>query len=98
MAKTAAEPRHAPLSIVRHPIYAMLLPVPIVCFIGGLLTDISYSASDGNLTWLNFSSWLIAAGLVFGGIAAVVLLIDVVRGVGRRRVGWAQVGLLAVAW
>ena len=65
VARTAARP----ISIARHPIYAMLLPVPIVCFIGALVTDLAYRGSGGNLLWLNFSSWLIAAGLVFGAIA-----------------------------
>lgn len=83
-----------PISIARHPIYAMLLPIPIVCFIGALLTDLAYQGSGGNLTWLNFSSWLIAAGLFFGGIAAVVLLIDLVR----FRGGWIQFVLLLAAW
>ena len=67
------------LSIVRHPIFAILLPVPVVCFVGVLLTDIAYLNSGGNLVWLDFSSWLLLAGLVVGAIAGIILLIDVVR-------------------
>ena len=96
MADTMARRRARPLAIVRHPIYAMLLPVPVVCFIGALLTDISYLNSGGNLIWVNFSSWLIAAGLLFGAIAGVVILIDAIRGFGG--IGWLAFLLLVAAW
>ena len=83
-----------PISVARHPIYAVLLPVPIVCFFGALLTDIAYQGSGGNLIWVNFSSWLIAAGLLFGALAGLVLLIEAIR----LRGGWLQFGLLLAAW
>jgi uncharacterized membrane protein len=80
-----------PIAIIRHPIYAMLFPVPVVCFLGALLTDIAYVESDGGLMWLAFSSWLLLAGLAFGAIAALVLLIDVIRSPGMRTgAGWAH--------
>jgi uncharacterized membrane protein len=91
MAEAAARPPSRPISIVRHPIYAMLLPVPIVCFIGVLLTDIAYLQSDGNLIWLAFSSWCLFFGLLFGAIAAIVLLIDFFRVPEiRTGTGWAN--------
>ena len=31
--------------IAGHPIHPMLVPIPIACFIGALLTDIAYVAS-----------------------------------------------------
>jgi uncharacterized membrane protein len=83
-----------PISIARRPLTAMLLPVPIVCFIGNLLTDLSYLGSAGNLVWLNFSTWLNAAGLLFGAIAAVVLFIDTLRS----SIGWGAFLFLAAAW
>ena len=83
-----------PISIARRPLYALLLPVPIVCFIGNLLTDLAYLGSGGNLTWLYFSTWLNAAGLLFGAIAAVVLLVDTLRS----RISWATFLFLAAAW
>ena len=79
MADLMADRRTTMLSIVRHPIFAILLPVPVVCFVGVLLTDIAYLNSGGNLVWLDFSSWLLLAGLVVGAIAGIILLIDVVR-------------------
>lgn len=94
MAETVARRRVAPIAIAHHPIYSMFLPVPVVCFLGALITDLAYQGSGGNLLWVNFSSWLLAAGLVFGAIAAVLLLIDAIRGVW----SWAPFGLLIVAW
>lgn len=82
------------IAIARHPLYAMLLPIPVVSFVGALLTDLAYLNSGGNLLWLNFSSWLLAAGLLFGAIAGIVLLIDVVRGIR----GWLPFLLLLAAW
>lgn len=87
-----------PLSIMRHPLYSMLLPVPVVCFLGALLTDIAYLNSGGNLVWLDFSNWLLLAGLVFGVLAAIVVLIDVLRGRGfRAGGGWVQLVVLCAA-
>ena len=94
MAEPVARGPARPVSIVRHPIYSMLLPVPIVCFLGALITDLTYANSSGNLLYVDFSSWLIAAGLVFGGIAGVVLLIDAIR----RAASWVAFGLLLAAW
>jgi uncharacterized membrane protein len=89
--ESAVSRRVRPIAIVRHPIYSMLFPVPVVCFLGVLLTDIAYVNSDGNLIWLSFSSWLLLFGLLFGAIAALVLLIDVIRSSAiRRGAGWAH--------
>ena len=82
------------ISMARHPIRSMLLPVPIVCFVGGLLTDLAYVNSGGNLLWVNFSSWLIAAGLAFGAVAILVMLIESLRGA----FGWLPSALIAAAW
>lgn len=80
-------------------ITSLLLPIPILCFVGGLVTDLAYRGSGGNLLWLNFSSWLIATGLLFGGIAAVVLVVElIVYPALRRTTGWWQLLLLAAAW
>ena len=58
-----------------HPIHPMLVPFPIVCWIGAFVTDIAY-ARTAYLQWQYFSIWLITAGLVMGGLAAVAGLID----------------------
>ncbi len=91
MDETVAERPVRPIMIIRHPIYSMLFPVPVVCFLGVVLTDLAYLKSDGNLIWLSFSCWLLLFGLLFGAIAALVLLIDVIRSPGMRRAsGWAH--------
>lgn len=77
--------------------YSLVLPIPIVCFVGAVLTDLAYQGSGGNLLWVNFSAWLLAAGLLFGAIGGLVLLIDILRGAARR-FGWLQFGLLLAAW
>ena len=98
MADVAKRAASRPISIVRHPLYAMLLPVPLVCFIGALLTDVAYLKSGGNLIWLAFSSWLLLAGLLFGAIAALVLLIDFVRSPAiRSGRGWGNLLLFYAA-
>jgi uncharacterized membrane protein len=82
-----------------HPITSILLPVPIICFIGALITDLAYDSSGGNLFWVNFSSWLLATGLVFGGILIVLMLIDFARLPSLRSGdGWAGFALLVAAW
>ena len=61
--------------IAGHPIHPMLVPIPIACFVGALLTDIAYVAS-AEIMWANFSSWLLLVGVIFGVIAAIAGLID----------------------
>lgn len=83
-----------PIAVARHPILSIFLPIPVVCFLGAVLTDLTYANSAGNLLWVNFSSWLIAAGLAFGAIALVILFVDALRG----SVGWLAFLLVAAAW
>jgi uncharacterized membrane protein len=61
--------------VAGHPIHPMLVPFPIVCFIGALATDIAF-ASTANMMWANFSTWLLAAGLILGLLAALAGLVD----------------------
>lgn len=61
--------------IFGHPIHPMLVPFPIACFIGAFVTDILY-AKTANLAWQYFSIWLITAGLILGGLAALMGIID----------------------
>jgi uncharacterized membrane protein len=94
MTNADARTARKPVSVAHRSIASLLLPIPILCFIGGLLTDLTYRASSGNMLWLDFSSWLIAAGLLFGAIAGLFLLIDAVRGAA----SWIGLGLLFAAW
>jgi Predicted membrane protein len=56
-------------------VHAVLLSFPIACFSLTVLTDIAYWRTL-NLLWLHFSEWLLLAGLVFGILAAIALLLD----------------------
>jgi uncharacterized membrane protein len=56
---------HFPRSTARiamHPIHPMLVPFPIACFVGTLLTDIAY-VNTANVMWVDFSDWLVSAGV-----------------------------------
>ena len=53
----------------------MLVPVPIACFIGALLTDITYYVT-AEMMWADFSSWLLVVGVIFGVLAAIAGLVD----------------------
>ena len=83
-----------------HPIHPMLIPFPIASFIGALITDIAYWRT-AEMMWSNFSAWLIAGGLVFGGLAALAGLIDFAsnRAIRAQRPAWPHVigNILALA-
>lgn len=61
-----------------HPVHAVLVAGTLPLFLGALLSDLAYSKSY-QVQWLNFSSWLIAGGLVFAGFATLWALIDIFR-------------------
>jgi uncharacterized membrane protein len=61
-----------------HPLHAILLAFPLPLFLGALLSDLAYWKSF-HVQWANFSSWLIAGGLLVGGFALLWALIDLVR-------------------
>jgi uncharacterized membrane protein len=72
-----------------HPIHAMLIHFPIASFTFALFTDLAYWQTANNM-WTNFSAWLLFAGLVFGGLAAVAGMLDFVlrRSVRRQGLVW----------
>ncbi len=53
----------------------MLVPFPIVCFIGALVTDIVYWRT-AEMMWSDISAWLLLIGLILGILAAIAGLID----------------------
>ena len=64
----------SPSTVRLHPLHAILLAFPLPLFLGALLSDLAYQASF-NVQWANFSSWLIAGGLFFGGFALLWALV-----------------------
>jgi uncharacterized membrane protein len=61
--------------IAGHPIHPMLIPFPIVCFVGTLVTDIVYSRNLDS-GWATASHWLLAIGLGMAALAAAAGLTD----------------------
>jgi uncharacterized membrane protein len=61
-----------------HPLHAILLAFPFPMFLGALVSDLTYWATF-QIQWANFSSWLIAAGLIGGGGAMLWALVDLFR-------------------
>jgi uncharacterized membrane protein len=62
-------------SIAGHPIHPMLVPIPIACFLGTLVTDLAYWRSL-DLQWAVMSSWLLTAGLVVAFFAVIAGLVE----------------------
>jgi uncharacterized membrane protein len=58
-----------------HPIHPMLIPFPIVCFIGTLVADIVY-LNNGDAGWATAARWLLGIGIVMAALAAVAGLTD----------------------
>ncbi|HWI89296.1 MAG TPA: DUF2231 domain-containing protein [Sphingomicrobium sp.] len=58
-----------------HPIHPMLIPFPIVCFIGVLVTDIVF-VNNQNPGWATASRYLLVIGLVMAALAALAGLTD----------------------
>ena len=58
-----------------HPMHPMLVPFPIVCFIGTLAVDVVFLRS-GNVNWAIASRYLLGVGIVMAALAAVTGLTD----------------------
>jgi uncharacterized membrane protein len=72
--ETGGHPRST-AKIGGHPIHPMLIPFPIVCFIGTLVTDIVYTRNH-DAGWATASHWLLGVGLLTAAAAAVAGLTD----------------------
>jgi uncharacterized membrane protein len=71
---TVSNPRSL-AKVEGHPIHPMLVPFPIAFFIATFACDIAY-ATLGNKGWVLATEWLLGAGLIFAGLAAIAGLID----------------------
>ena len=79
-----------------HPLHAALLAGTVPLFLGSMLSDIAYAMSY-QVQWVNFASWLIAGGLVFGALTLLCAVIHLFRaGRGRRQLGYLV--LLLAMW
>ena len=70
--RLAAKPRG-------RPIHKMLVSFSAAYFAGALVTDLVYWQIP-DVLWERFSIWLIAAGLIMAGLAAVAYVIDLAGG------------------
>lgn len=68
----------SPARLGDRPLYSLLVQFPAVCFVGALVSDITYWRTE-NFIWVTFSVWLLAAGCAFAGLAGLVGLFEFVR-------------------
>jgi uncharacterized membrane protein len=66
---------HSTVSFGGRPLHAMLVPIPIVCFVATLITDIVYWRTAAML-WADMSAWLLLVGLIVSLFAAPAGMID----------------------
>src|SRR5258707_2726735 len=72
------------------PIHKMLVSFSAAYFVGALVTDLAYWQVP-DVVWERFSIWLIAAGLVMAGLAAIAYVIDLVDGRQIDRPAWPRI-------
>jgi uncharacterized membrane protein len=84
----SANPR-ATVRLGGRPLHAMLIPIPIVCFVATLITDIVYWRTAAML-WADVSAWLLLVGLIVSLIAVPAGMIDFF--------GDARIRELSAAW
>jgi uncharacterized membrane protein len=83
---------HSTASIGSHPLHVMLVPIPIVCFIGAFITDVVYWRSAA-MQWANMSAWLLTVGLLASVLVVAAGLIDFLgdRRIRQLRAAWIHV-------
>ena len=80
-----------------NPLHAVLLAGTVALFLNALLSDAAY-ASTYEIQWINFASWLIVGGLVFGGIALLFAIADLSRRARRAPGIVVYTAVLLAAW
>jgi uncharacterized membrane protein len=85
----ASYERQSASAAYRRPLYPAPLAIAHGCFIGALLTDLTYWRT-AEMMWTDFSAWLLFAGLVLGGLAVLALIFDLLtrRFAGPRTPSW----------
>jgi len=67
------------LVVAKRPLHKTPMAVANACFIGTLLTDVTYWRS-AEMMWADFSAWLLFAGMVVGVLAVLAALVDLFTG------------------
>ena len=79
------------------PVNAVLVAGATSLFAGALLSDIAYFRSY-EIQWNNFSSWLLAGGLVVGAFAFLAAVVELFRNRWRKSRAWIYALLLLATW
>lgn len=81
-----------------HPIHAILIASAFPLFLAALISDVAYWTT-AHVQWINFSSWLIAGGLLVSAVALFWKCIELMLRKAARvtRVG-VYVGALLLSW
>lgn len=93
----AANRPYAYSQLTLHPFHALVLAGTFPLFLGALLTDIAYYRTY-EIQWSTFSSWLIAGGLVFAGLALLSAVVSLIQGQGRHFGGVLYLILVLILW
>jgi uncharacterized membrane protein len=80
-----------------HPFHAIFLGGALSLFIGALLADYAYFATY-ELQWKNFTSWLLAGGLIFAAITLLCALVELLRPYCRGSGKGVYILVLLAAW
>jgi uncharacterized membrane protein len=80
----------------RGPIHNVLVSFAAAYFTGALVTDLAYWHVP-DVLWERFSIWLIAAGLVMAGLAAIAYVFDLADGRPIERPAWPRAVGYAIA-
>jgi uncharacterized membrane protein len=90
-------PAPSKAAIAGHPIHPMLIPFPLALLTLAPVTDIVYAVTEA-VFWGWVSYYLLWAGIISAGLAAIVGLVDFigVPRVRRLRAGWAHMLLNVV--
>lgn len=83
-------------NVTLSPALTLLLGMTTALFLGAFITDVSYSQTF-EIQWANFSAWLIAGGLVTGGVVVALAIVGFLRNRAGTRPG-LLLGLLALMW
>lgn len=78
-------------------LHATLLAGTVPLFLGALLSDVVYYRTF-EIQWTIFASWLIAGGLVFGGLAILFALVGLFRAANKGGRPLAYLLLLIATW
>ena len=74
-------------------LHGVFLAFPVALFSGGVAADMAYLRT-AEMQWTNFSAWLNAFGLVFGGVVVLFALLGLIFARGK---GWGLIYFLVVA-